>query len=418
MRTCTVWTLLLALFFTGCARNRPYRVHYPDASGVPVPTAPESGSKPLTACGDAQATGEGSYKLAFVEFDDQGEIYVRGQLQQALKMIGDAQEQAKSAKSEIAVLTFVHGWKNNASDRSKNVKSFRQMLACFADQFSPGPVVGVYIGWQGESIRIPGVKQLTYWGRRNVSATLPNAHFTEALKEIMLAGQGAYSLMLGHSFGGGLLKAGLTQTLINGLLDSKKEVQWPANLIVFVNEASPALLSYQLIEVLQRRVKPIPACGKDAVGYSPAIVSIASRGDRATRAFFPFAQAISRPFHWMRGYPAKNSLGVSRQSRMYYTTAPHSRQFQSHVLDRVDSTEVLAAEKAGCIAYTQHNLQEGNYKLVQLPTASNRTPYWVVQMPASIVPDHGGIFEPAFQKILIDLLLAQRVPGGKLYERK
>jgi hypothetical protein len=299
------------------------------------------------------------------------------------------------------------------------------MLAALSNQFD-GPTVGIFIGWRGESLAIPGVKQITYWGRRNKSATMPNAHFTETLKEIMLAtrddspGVPMFSLMIGHSFGGGLLKAGTTQTVVNAVLDTPKghAIVWPADLIVFVNEASPAVSSYQLIETFERHVEARPPCGEGPKGYNPAILSIASKGDSATLAFFPVAQALSRPFHRLRKYPKANELGVERQASMYYRSAPHSPAFHSHLLDDADTPEVQAAKRDGCTVFATHVLSGKEYLFVQRPGSKNAGPYWVTQMPKAIVADHGGIFSPEFRSLMIDILLAQRTLGGTNYIRR
>jgi|GEM_PF-3097774 len=413
MRLAYLLPLLLA---ASCTANKAYRVKYP--AGKPPAIDPVE-----TASG---------YRLAFIEFDDQGEMFERGQLTQALDAIAAARRDAAQIAArtgrpaELAVFAFVHGWKNNASERSSNVRRFREMLAELGSQFEP--VVGIYIGWRGASSPLPGVKELTYWGRRNKSATLPDAHFTETLKQVMLASRDddpqvhMFSLLLGHSFGGGLLKAGTTQTIVNAVLDTPpgEAIRWPADLIVFVNEASPALRSYQLVETLGRHVAPHPECGKPVnhSQYHPAILSVASKGDSATLAFFPMAQAISRPFHRLRRYPEKNEMGIERQSSMYYRSAPHSTEFHSHLLDDKDLSHIQGAVNADCAEFATHNLSGRDYLFVQRPGAKNRGPYWVTQMPKTIVADHGGIFSPEFRKLLIDILVVQREPGGKPYRRK
>ena len=50
------------------------------------------------------------------------------------------------------------------------------------------------------------------------------------------------SVLIGHSFGGALLESALTQTLEGLVLnpDSQKKIRWPANLIMFLNEAQQA----------------------------------------------------------------------------------------------------------------------------------------------------------------------------------
>ena len=44
------------------------------------------------------------------------------------------------------------------------------------------------------------------------------------------------------------------------------------------------------------------------------------------------------------------------------------------------------------------------YVLVEKPGSRNRTPYWVLQIPPEIVPDHSTIFTPVFRGFLVGLV--------------
>src|SRR5690242_10972242 len=90
------------------------------------------------------------YTLSFVEFDDFGEFFSRCQLDNALQAIAEAKAAARpdprSGKRGALVVIFVHGWKNNASDKTGNVWGFRESLRDLAKVTPEGwPVVGVYI---------------------------------------------------------------------------------------------------------------------------------------------------------------------------------------------------------------------------------------------------------------------------------
>jgi hypothetical protein len=43
--------------------------------------------------------------------------------------------------------------------------------------------------------------------------------------------------------------------------------------------------------------------------------------------------------------------------------------------------------------------------IVEKPGALNQTPYWVMELPPSLVPDHSTIFTPQFRNVLINFLL-------------
>src|SRR5437899_10046317 len=88
------------------------------------------------------------------------------------------------AKNAI-VVTFIHGWKNNASDGSGNVWGFRDVLKDLSEKYPTLRVVGVYIGWRGAVTGVPIIKEFSFYDRRNAAIRIPGAHLTETLQQIM-----------------------------------------------------------------------------------------------------------------------------------------------------------------------------------------------------------------------------------------
>ncbi|MEP6715597.1 MAG: hypothetical protein ABJC09_08475, partial [Terriglobia bacterium] len=246
-RQAGVAVFLAALLLTACVPNKAWRIHY--TPGQPPAIDPPLFELASTVdCRETPAPSAlpSAYRLAFIEFDDRGEFFDRGQLTQALQTIAEVKGRA-SASHPAAVVLFVHGWQNNASDRAGNVAGFRKMLTCLGPQFNPAGVapedtrvLGIYIGWRGQVVKAPVATELTFWNRRNESESLPGAHVVETLLSVMKAVKGpdfsgnGVSLVIGHSFGGGLLETALTQTLENVVLDtpSGQPIRWPADLVV------------------------------------------------------------------------------------------------------------------------------------------------------------------------------------------
>jgi pimeloyl-ACP methyl ester carboxylesterase len=424
-------TVFCALFCASCVPNKAYRIAYP-AGKPPQVDPPKFEMPPPEDCGQNRGPGK-PYTLAFIEFDDRGELFDRRQLTNAVQAIRDAKAAAAGMSPSAgqtphaSVFTFIHGWKNNASDNSGNVWGFRQTLACLASNYDPYPVVGIYIGWRGAVLSPPLLKEFTFYDRRNKSENIAGAHLVEALLGIMRAAKGerfeddaTISMLIGHSFGGAVLETALSQTIENTILDTPfdQAVRWPANLIVFVNEAAPAILSYQLIESMNANLWPRPACGGD---FGPVILSISSTGDYATSAFFPLGQAVSRPFNSLRKYPPQsNVLGFSSQGPMFFNTTAHLTLFQSHLLGLASSPDIgnaLGQCALGTHSGMVSNIQGSRYELVERPGARNLSPYWVAEMPTSIVPDHSTIFNRPFRSLLLDLVTSQPFHQGK-YIRK
>ncbi|MEM9167986.1 MAG: hypothetical protein AAGB48_13295 [Planctomycetota bacterium] len=109
--------------------------------------------------------------LSIVEFDDFGMLWLPEQLEDAVSLI-----EQKNASSErgIIVVTYTHGWQNNADpSREKNdLARFRAGMVHLSKELAaeggpaPDHVVGVYLGWRGATNRAPIWSSATFWSRK------------------------------------------------------------------------------------------------------------------------------------------------------------------------------------------------------------------------------------------------------------
>lgn len=67
------------------------------------------------------ANPSAAYTLGFVEIDDQGQFYDKGQADALLKFL-------KNQSKPLYVTIYVHGWHHNADDNDINVKRFQDSL--------------------------------------------------------------------------------------------------------------------------------------------------------------------------------------------------------------------------------------------------------------------------------------------------
>jgi len=72
------------------------------------------------------------YSLAFIEFDDQGELWSPSQLDSAL-----AHLERLNAGPGVALVVYVHGWNNDASTRDErpeqgSIYQYREFLVRLA----------------------------------------------------------------------------------------------------------------------------------------------------------------------------------------------------------------------------------------------------------------------------------------------
>jgi hypothetical protein len=122
----TFVTLVLTTLFAACAAYGPYHAN--------------TSAEPMNS---VRGPTDGRYKLAFIEFGDQGSALDTSQRTAAFKVIQEAKRPL--------LFVYIHGWQNNAE--SADVCRFEH----FIDTVSRYPeitgrkldVIGVYVAWRG-----------------------------------------------------------------------------------------------------------------------------------------------------------------------------------------------------------------------------------------------------------------------------
>lgn len=395
--------ILLAL--TGCVANRAYRAQNP----VLREHAPKT---------------ERNYSLAFVEFDDLGEMF----MERAQKPICISQNNEEQDNTELGqaiceiqrinrgeqgpdpvFILFTHGWKNNASDSSGNVWGFRSVLQSLADQLAPSgrPVMGIYIGWRGAVTNLPVVKEFSFWNRKDAATRIPGAHLTEAVRRITLAAKSnekATLLVVGHSFGGLVMERTLTQAMVEMILENVEKIDAGQplpmpDLTVLLNEAGPATEAKEFLDFLTREHLEYTDANKTP---HPLFLSLTSTGDTATRIIFPVGQFLGKHGLTTRKYESPDEFGETDQNHYFLHTTANSPKLISHEVKK-------SVGSPDCEVYSEFSLGEAHYYVCPLRDSArnNRTPYWVAQIPSEFVPDHSTIFRPEL-RTLLEAFLRQR----------
>lgn len=131
------------------------------------------------------------------------------------------------------VITFIHGWRNDASLKAPDDRRFRTLLT-YARQFlnyrcrtqqryCDTQLVGVFIGWRGSVVKEIGDTNLalpvslwTFWNRKQKSEQHAQGiirHIKRIESHLKLASGTDKMLVLGHSFGGNVLATALQKCL-------------------------------------------------------------------------------------------------------------------------------------------------------------------------------------------------------------
>ncbi len=239
---------------------------------------------------------------------------------------------------------------------------------------------------------------------------------TETLLRLLLAGRGNpnnTTVVVGHSFGGLILESALAQVFVGALsaavAQDLHEVRFPADLVLLVNPASQAMEAKQLVDIFGRN--HIKFQRSDSAGRTyevPLVVSMTSTADLATRVLFPVGMRLKIIGNSFRPYGAE-SCARGRQAEYFRHTAGHERSLHSHLVEVTPIAAETDQPAAGDIERTMGRLdynydpvtrlrtwsaegQKLRYSIHQNPRSWNDTPYWVMEVPPSIIPDHSTIF--------------------------
>ena len=442
----------LCVFTCACyVPNRSYRV---GKSIVQVPKDPTAPGPPQPDC-----VPEKRPCLAFVEFDEKGEAWDMGQTDKALDLI----DRTAKRNPRLTVIAFVHGWKNNAGETpGNNVSAFQQALNGLAETYCPGadncnhPIVGVYLSWRGDLVPKywPLRRQLSYFNRETTARDVSGPAMTDTLSQMILrmrrvASEHGTLVLVGHSFGGLILERALSQVMTGYIAEVDEaekqrseprnanealriKPQPPADLIAFVNSAAAASEAKQMLDLLKKKGASF---GHDGLSR-PLFVSLSSLGDAATRFGLPIGHGVPYLAANMRGSwraddrPYGYSKPVS-QASFFLSTAAHMELLQSQAITTLDncaarlpgtSAMLVRSKPDEYIVQDEHGLPKkapdgvaldaGEFARIRLPEGGlcfsvgekegrwNDTPYWLMQMPASIVPDHSTIFTTNFMRLL------------------
>jgi hypothetical protein len=375
------------------------------------------------------------YSLAFVEFDDQGELWAPSQLDRAL----DHLERLNESEWGVALVLFAHGWNADASpgeeqENGGTVFAFRTILERLHQSIRQEvpefdiPVMGIYLGWRGRVSSVPLIREASFYNRRGAAERVAGATATEAIYRtltVMRENPASRSVLIGHSFGSMILERALAQAAVSALLASPdQELIFPADLVVFFNPAGSARHTKQLVDILGRNRLKTYRFDADGNRYEkPLLVSFTSEADTATRRYFPIgmrAKAMNKKF---RQYGSEYCSPISNQKRLYTHTAGHLSALHSHEVtvgsktDRPvepqpagrNAPELLRYEETSDpvtqeMAFSFDGERE-RFTITRKPRALNDTPYWIMRVPRELIPNHTEVMTEDTYRLVEALLV-------------
>ena len=444
---------LVVLALTSCSSQYPYR------SGKAATETFVADSK---MCPELTTASQYRIPVAYLEIDDQGYFQDRGQVEQALATVGGA------GKPKYVVV-FAHGWFHSASPDDENVHRFKCALNNIQsiDSNVGQEVVGIYIGWRGESWTLPVIRYATFWDRKNTSDEVGRGSLVEFLtrleRVVKPSPDSLNKLMLvGHSFGASVVFNAIGQVLmVRFLLDAEKlasKSETPAHsqskpglvsgygdLVVLVNPAIEATRIVPFFSSLNEYTRQQTDLFSPA--QPPRLVILSSEGDWATRITFPAARVFStllEQYDNNKPLPMPYAkLLVLKQRYLARQTMANVQEIQTHLPLRestpgprngkcppVESNWLPTAideRKTEQRKEQQPETGVGWRKVFSgstivlthkgLTTPSN--PLWIMAVGTELIRDHTGIANPVVICLFNELLGDPKVvnPEGRRHER-
>ena len=410
----TLMLLLLTTLLSACVSNDIYRKDFKSC---------EVTSQHSCEAHSIQRHNTGSdkeYLVGFVEIDDQGQLRDRAQMRALLDEL-----YTMAAKESLLINVFVHGWHHNAKPGDSNVESFRQSLGELSKaehslNKKPRKVVGVYVGWRGESLNVPVLNLITFWDRKNTAQLVGHRG---AMVELLLRLEQISNVkntqelpvksrlvIVGHSFGGAAVYSATSQILADRFVDSRSgkssvdSAKGFGDLVVLLNPAFEALSYAPLYDLAQARCSYFD-------NQQPKLVVLTSEADNATKYAFPLGRSISTFFEnhgTIERNDCKRSLSYSEGAADRHSVG-HFEPLLTHELRPASNRPKAIYGEARNIWSQQQPggaMQFGSTELVSLNKTAIRNPYLNVKVDKLLISGHNDVFRPEILEFLRMLIVS------------
>lgn len=283
----------VTILLYGCAGNRPFHPNSPSSEQC-------QDTETSTVCPTSYLQEFDDYTLAIAEFTERGNNFNDAAYTDILNTIT---AKSKTNSDGVVVIVFVHGWNHNSNEEDTNLKDFKNVLAEVARQredFAIGSrdLIGVYVGWRGQSLRIPVVRRLTYWERKAVAEQLGNTGLSRLLADLDTIDQESKRNVMatvGHSFGGAAVLSAVSKPLLTRLqtpqLQPGDSGGRCSNVSCGIGDGifliNPAIEANQVVSLLESTVPK-----SYSENQPPLLVSISSEADLANKYAFPLGQTF------------------------------------------------------------------------------------------------------------------------------
>lgn len=330
--------ILSAISISSCVQNVPYRTsisakRIPDADSLPQKSHLLDEFSPNVFIG-------------YVEYNEYGNLFDRTQMY-------DVVRQVESLTNPIIVV-FTHGWHHSAGQNDTNVEKFKETLSSvkiFENKtYMQGgvhrPVVGVYVGWRGESVdsdKALPLSILTFFDRKNTAHDVGNGGVEELFVRLnnfryKPGNENSRLMIIGHSFGGLITYTALHHHFIemvtaNNPEDYKKPL---GDVVIIVNPAIEAMRFKSLFEIAWSNEKYVKSS-------RPMLAIVTTNQDEATKTAFKWGRKISTIF---------NTYATNEDRELNTTAIGHYKPLITHTLLPLEDKKDVECHRVASL-YTQ-----------------------------------------------------------------
>jgi hypothetical protein len=437
---------LLMLMFVSCTPHQKYRTEYSKVCVSQTTELPPDSECEKYALQQLPTSHGANYFLGFIEFDDQGQLWDRKQMSSVLSTLHE-----KSASHDLLLLVFVHGWKHSAAPGDSNIDTFRDVLAKLADAEASiaeytgnreRQVAGVYLGWRGGSITWCGLKEFTFWDRKNTAQKVGYGGVAEVLSRLeeiknnkdniayrehhgVSNDSEGYSntrlVVIGHSFGAAVVYTALAQILENRFIQTtapNSNVKSFGNLVVLINPAFEANLFTPLSDMAVER-------GTYSQTQLPVMLVLTSKADEATGKAFPIGRRLSTVFenynnNHRRYNPVTGQFETISEYGANTCAVGHFKPYRTHSLypkvkgKREGIKAISGAESLQMFVKSSGEWSNdapgsiipfGELQLERTKNSAGRNPYLITYVDGDLIKDHNDINDPRVIEFIKQVIL-------------
>jgi hypothetical protein len=433
----------------------------------------------LADCWNTSQEHHPTFDLYSVEFDDQGWLAGKADSSnsaptQLTTLVRDLEAKSdgddRHEPRPLSVIIYTHGWHHTAAPDDSNVIAFRNLLdraaevehfLCLASrpdrahdtadactdtesgsaESKKRRVVGIYVGWRGDSVLGPGLDMTSIWDRKHAAETVALGSVQEFFARMhnfflshachLISNSDPWKrdpkrcrsdvrmLTIGHSFGGLITYRALAPRLMVGVAETtylagdrggQQHAYGFGDLTVLINPAFEAARFEALAEAAAGRQYVTSASGEEA--QLPILIVATSNTDDATGVAFPIFRWATTRFERAEGAERDANVKAIGWDRRYQTHSLALRDGSDACQLAKDATlpQRLAAESRWSESQRQMNYRMFDAPALDLcddlqltketeqawPDRPAFMPLWVIKADKSVIDGHNDFLNPRF----------------------